>query len=181
MSASSLVIAVYWCFAAALVLAGSVKLARPATLATLLSARLPHPRLFARALGLAEVAAGCAALMGAPGAPFAVAAVYVALGAGAEVLLRTGANGSCGCFGSAGGRLTVGHVVFDGAGAAAALGAGAFAATGSLDLSPLALGSPPTIALLGVQLALAAWLAARLLSELAEAWNLWNNPFAEHR
>jgi hypothetical protein len=178
MSTSTVVIAIYWCFAAALVFAGVVKFARPATLATLLSTRVGRPRLAARLLGVAEVGAGCVALAGAPGAPFAVAAVYLALGIGAEVLLRTGANGSCGCFGSGGGRLTVGQVLFDGVATAAALTVGGLSVLGSRELSPLGATSAPATVLVALQLAFAAWLAARVLGELTETWALWNNPFA---
>lgn len=169
------VIAMAWCFAATLIVAGVAKLIAPAPLAALLD-RLPRPRVAARLLGLIEVGSGAAPFVGLSGAYLAVGCVYLALACGGEYLLRTGTRGSCGCLGSAKSQLSVGHVLFNLIGGAVCLAA-AVEALSSPVSSPLQVASGATVGLITAQITAATWLCTRLFDEASTTWNAWNNPW----
>lgn len=102
-------------FAAAgglLLLAGAVKLRRPATTTRALrSIGLPGGDLAVRALGAAEVAVGLIALLAPQLAALPLALLYVSFGAFVGEILRRGLPlSSCGCLGETDTRPSHAHV-----------------------------------------------------------------------
>jgi len=99
---------------ALLVIAGAIKVVRPATArAALAAARFPARAPAVRALGIAEIAAG-AALVVRPG-PLTAAIVAFGYACFALFIVRLRrAHVECGCFGAAGGEASALHTVLNG-------------------------------------------------------------------
>lgn len=125
-----------WMFAALLLIAGGIKLTRPAaTGAALQGARLPGDARVVRLLGLAEVVLAATVLVVGGWLPAAaLAGTFSIFAAFTAYQSRRGAG--CGCFGDASAPATRLHVGVDAAGAVCA----AVAAT---------VGAPPVLAVSG--------------------------------
>jgi len=140
--------------AALLVLAGGLKLVRPAPTAGALRAmRLPAALPLVRALGLGEIALGVAAgitfarpLLVLLAAAYLAFAAFVAAALGAKTPLQ-----SCGCFGQADTPPSAVHVALNLAAAGTAFAA-AFTETPSLDvtLADQPWGAVPFVLLVGI-------------------------------
>ena len=163
-----------WLAASVLAVAGTLKLARPASTAgALRDAGLPSHALLVRALGVLELAAaGAALLLGGVIPAAAVSALYLAFTVFAWRQRRASSTSSCGCLGDSSAPLTWTHVVLDGVFAVLAAGAaltaapslpGALAPGGPLDAAgAAAIGTAVAL------LALGTWLVRLVLTELAD-------------
>ncbi|MEZ5204407.1 MAG: hypothetical protein R2701_08525 [Acidimicrobiales bacterium] len=166
--------------AALLALAGVGKLARPAaTRVALRQAGLPSDPASARALGVAEVTVGVAAIaVGGQLAAAGVAASYLGFAWFAHRLDRaTRGTGDCGCFGAASAPVGTLHVAVNLAIAAVAVAAIAFPADGiasAVDGTPWS--GVPFLALT----ALLTWMTYVALTALPTAIAAAREPSAAH-
>jgi hypothetical protein len=126
---------------------------------------LPTSIPLARALGVAEVVVGVAALtVDEPAAAWAVAALYAGFSGFVAVALRRGAwLQSCGCFGAIEVPPTPTHLVFD---LVATVAAAAAALAGTPSLGSLAGAEPAEGVVLVVVTVIAAGLAVAVLTAL---------------
>lgn len=95
-----------------LVAAGVAKTLRPAAaVAAVASVGVDAPPVALRLLGGGEIAVGVLGLIAGGRAGVLVAALYGSFAVFVTVAIRRGAKTDCGCFGSAGAPLGVGHIV----------------------------------------------------------------------
>ncbi|MPZ72112.1 MAG: hypothetical protein GEU74_02585 [Nitriliruptorales bacterium] len=153
-----------WMFAALLLVAGTVKVARPATTeAALQGTRLPSDTRVVRALGLAELVLATTVLLVGGRIPAAVLAVaYTAFAGFTAHQSRRGAG--CGCFGDASVPATKLHVAVDAAGAGCA---GIAAVVGAPALPDAVAGASERVLVVGC-VALGALLLRLMLTVVPE-------------
>ena len=171
---------VFFLAAGLLVLAGGVKLVRPASTAqALIDAGVPGTLLLARALGAAEIGAGVWALVApAAGGALALGAMYLGFAGflGYVLVVRPDA-GSCGCAGPTPVPPSRLHLVLNVVVGAVAL---AYATTSAPSVSTW-LGALGWVAIpVALGLALAGWLAVVAVSEAPAGFRAWDPPVHEH-
>jgi hypothetical protein len=169
----------FYLAAGMLLAAGPAKVLRPRPAADATrAAGIPGGTPLARAVGIAEAAAGAAALL-APGPVTAglVAGLYLAFAAFLVRLLRRGGSAGCGCAGSRETPPSWLHVALDlvAVGVAAAVAVGPLPWLGAaLAASPLR-GVPLAVGLLGAGL-----LVRTAVGEVPRAWASYRPRHEEH-
>jgi hypothetical protein len=159
-----------------LVLAGAVKLRRPAPAVDFLAALgLPAPRLLVAAGAVLELAAGSSALVWPRTAAAGIALLFAAFAGLTALQLRRGVSVSCGCFGARTIPPSRVHLSLNLLGAAVGCAA---AAAPPPAFASLAASSPSAAAIAGFAAAAVALLAGAAVMLFPETMGAWRGAGA---